>query len=67
MRRLSVGSLSKPRTKDCLNCAEVKLSVRIRKAFHFEKPNLGETACKDVDNMTVVRYSFRKIVIELLV
>lgn len=42
-------------------------SSRIRKTFHLKKTNLVETACEDVDDMTIEGYSFRKIVVKLYV
>ena len=42
-------------------------SSRIRKTFHLKKSNLVEAACKNVDNMAVMRYSLCKVVIELFV
>ena len=41
-------------------------SCRIAETFHFQESNLVETSCKNVDHMAIVRYSFCKIVVELL-
>ena len=41
-------------------------SCRVAQTLHLEESDLIETPCKDVDNVAVVGYSFRKVVIELL-
>ena len=42
-------------------------SSGVRKTFHLEKPHLVEAAGEDVDDMTVVRYSLREVVVKLSV
>jgi hypothetical protein len=41
-------------------------SCRVAQTLHLEESDLIETSCKNVDNVAVVGYSFRKVVIELL-
>ena len=41
-------------------------SSRVGKTLHLKKSNLVEAACEDVDDMTIVGYPLREVVVELL-
>ena len=42
-------------------------SSGVRETLHLKKSNLVQAACKDVHDMTVMRYSLCEIVVELFV